>query len=105
MANAGKTPPTGPLSGRERRTAMRAAAVIGVVIIVAALVVVVVDRLSGPPPAGERCITVSIASSMGGAVERACGAAARNSCQAVYQKQDVHSLAVQQACRSAGIGP
>jgi hypothetical protein len=82
---------------------MRVAAATVAMAAIAAVAFALIDRSSAPSQSGERCITVSIASSMGGAVERACGAAARNSCQAAYRKHDIHSAAVQEACQTAGI--
>ncbi|MEZ0054413.1 hypothetical protein ABIA30_005454 [Mycobacterium sp. MAA66] len=102
MANAGKTPPTDPLTARERRAALVVAAVVGTVAVGAA-VAYTVGESAAPRQPGDPCITVSTASSMGGGVEHACGAAAQNSCRAAFQKQDVHSTAVQAACRTAGI--
>jgi hypothetical protein len=54
---------------------------------------------------GESCVNVSFASSMGGAVEHACGAAARDWCRAVSGQHDAHSQAVQAQCRVAGFIP
>lgn len=105
MVNTGKTPPTDPLNARERRTALLVAAAVGTVAVGAAVAFTMHGESSVPHQPGDRCITVGIASSMGGAVEHACGAAAQTSCRAAYEKQDVHSTAVQAACRSAGIRP
>jgi len=54
---------------------------------------------------GEICVTVAMASSMGGGVEHACGAAARDWCRAAYVQHDAHAEAVQAGCRVAGILP
>lgn len=102
MANTGKTPPTDPLTAGERRTAWWIIASVAVALAVAVVAFAVGHRSRAPGP-DEQCITVSIASSMGGGVEHACGAAARTSCQAAAGKQDRHSTAVGEACRSAGI--
>lgn len=53
----------------------------------------------------DGCVNVSIASSMGGAIEHACGAAAHDWCRAAYVQHDVHAEAVQTQCRAAGILP
>lgn len=54
---------------------------------------------------GHDCVSVPIASTMGGAVEHACGSAARDWCQAVSSQHDAHAQAVQAQCRIAGIVP
>jgi hypothetical protein len=54
---------------------------------------------------GDGCVNVTIASSMGGALEHACGTAARDWCRAVYAQHDAHAEAVQAQCRVAGILP
>jgi hypothetical protein len=54
---------------------------------------------------GEGCVTVAIASSMGGGVEHACGKEARDWCRAASGRQGVHAEAVQAQCRVAGILP
>ena len=53
----------------------------------------------------DGCVNVTIASSMGGGLEHACGAAARDWCRAVYVQDDAHAEAVQAQCRRAGILP
>jgi hypothetical protein len=53
----------------------------------------------------DGCVNVSIASSMGGSLEHACGPAARDWCHAVYGLNDANAVAVQTQCRSAGILP
>lgn len=54
---------------------------------------------------GETCVTVAKASSMGGGMERACGQAAHDWCDASYVQRDTHAQAVQAQCRAAGILP
>jgi hypothetical protein len=54
---------------------------------------------------GDGCVNVTIASSMGGALEHACGTAARDWCRAAYAQHDAHAEAVQAQCRVAGILP
>src|ERR1700730_193803 len=103
--NQGKTPPTKPLTPGERR-----AMVIGGLIFVALIAGgggawVIRGRSSGYGRSGARCVNVTIASSMGGAVEHACGAEARDWCRAVSAQHDAHSEAVQAQCRIAGILP
>jgi hypothetical protein len=51
------------------------------------------------------CVDVAIASSMGGALEHACGDTARDWCHTVALQHDAHAQAVQAQCRTAGILP
>jgi hypothetical protein len=64
---------------------------------------VMTGESSGHDHVGDTCVTVSLASSMGGAAEHACGAAARDWCRAAYGQHDAHATAVQVRCREAGI--
>jgi hypothetical protein len=63
------------------------------------------SQSSNPVRSGEICVTVTMASSMGGGVEHACGAAARDWCRAAYVQHGAHAEAVQARCRAAGILP
>jgi len=51
------------------------------------------------------CVTVSAASSTGGALLHACGARAVAMCQAAFTHQDKLSLLTRPQCRLAGLGP
>ena len=51
------------------------------------------------------CVTVSAASSTGGALLHACGAKAVAMCQAAFTHQDKLSLLTRPQCRLAGLGP
>jgi hypothetical protein len=51
------------------------------------------------------CVTVSAASSTGGALLHACGAKAAAMCQAAFTHQDKLSLLTRPQCRLAGLGP
>ncbi|OYN82363.1 hypothetical protein CG716_03670 [Mycolicibacterium sphagni] len=101
--NAGKTPPTNPLTRRERRTAAIVAGCVLATIIVATLVCVLVSRAADPQGTRQTCVTVALASSMGGGVEHQCGDAAREWCRQAYAQHDAHAQAVQTQCRAAGI--
>jgi hypothetical protein len=54
---------------------------------------------------GDGCVNVTIPSTMGGALEHACGTAALDWCRAGYARHDTHAEAVQAQCRIAGIRP
>ena len=51
------------------------------------------------------CVTVSAASSTGGALLHACGARAVAMCQAAFTHQDQLSRLTRPQCRLAGLGP
>jgi len=51
------------------------------------------------------CVTVSAASSTGGALLHACGAQAAAMCRAAFTHQDKLSLLTRPQCRLAGLGP
>jgi hypothetical protein len=101
--NRGKTPPTGPLTRRERRAMLIVAGVAAVAIAGGVVVWTATNHSSTYDRSGDGCVNVTIASSMGGGVEHACGSAAQDWCRAVYARQDAHAEAVQAQCRIAGI--
>jgi hypothetical protein len=103
--NRGKTPPTDPLTPRERRRLLIAMGVVVAVIIAGATVWAMASHSSTYDRSRDGCVNVSIASSMGGALEHACGVTARDWCRAVYVQHDAHAQAVQAECRAAGILP
>jgi hypothetical protein len=103
--NTGKTPPTDPLTPRERRAMWVVVGIFVAVIAVGATIWAIAGRSSTGDRSGETCVTVTMASSMGGGVEHACGAAARDWCRAAYAQHDTHAQAVQVQCRVAGILP
>jgi hypothetical protein len=51
------------------------------------------------------CVTVSAASSTGGALLHACGSQAVAMCHAAFTHQDKLSLLTRPQCRLAGLGP
>jgi hypothetical protein len=103
--NTGKTPPTGPLTPDERRAMLIAVAVVAALIAVGVAAWAMTGHPSGYGRSGDSCVNVTSASSMGGAVEHACGAEARDWCRAANARHDAHSQAVQAQCRIAGILP
>ena len=67
---------------------------------------VMTDHSSDPyERSGAGCVTVTFASSMGGALQHACGRAAHDWCRGVYGQHNAHAEAVQAQCRVAGILP
>ena len=103
--NKGKTPPTDPLTPRERRVMLIVAGVVAAVVAAGVAVWAMTSHSSTYDRSGDGCVNVSIASSMGGGLEHACGAAARDWCHAVAAQRGVHAEAVQAQCRVAGIFP
>jgi hypothetical protein len=81
------------------------AVVVAAVIAAAATAWALTSHSSTYERSGDGCVNVSIASSMGGALEHACGAVARGWCQAVSVQHDARAQAVQAQCRLAGISP
>jgi hypothetical protein len=53
----------------------------------------------------DGCVTVSAASSTGGALLHECGSGAVAMCRAAYTHQDKLSLLTRPQCRLAGLGP
>jgi hypothetical protein len=82
-----------------------AVVILGAVIAAGAIAWVVFVDQSSSRQAGEVCVSVPMASSTGGGLERACGDAARTWCRAAYAQSDPHAQSVQAGCRAAGILP
>jgi hypothetical protein len=82
-----------------------AAAILVAVIAAAATAWVVFVDQSSSRHAGDVCVSVTMVSSTGGGLERACGGAARTWCRAAYAQSDPHAQSVQARCRAAGILP
>ncbi|MFE3081038.1 hypothetical protein [Nocardia tengchongensis] len=101
----GKTPPTEPLSARERRTLLIGSAVVAVLIVVGVAAWAVFDHRPDYSRSENGCVTVLSAGTMGGQQQRACGAQAQEWCRTVSAQQDAVSVKVQQECRRAGILP
>jgi len=53
----------------------------------------------------DGCVTVTVPSSTGGALEHGCGGSARAMCRAAFAGHDRLSLATRPQCRLAGIEP
>jgi hypothetical protein len=93
----------GPLSRRQKR----------LMILVGAVLAVVLGGVSAWAATGpgsydrsrNGCVTVNVASSMGGSVTHRCGAAARDMCRTAFARDDKVSRLTQEQCRLAGIRP
>jgi hypothetical protein len=104
--NRGKTPPTDPLTPGERRTMLIAIGIFVGVIGAGSTAWAITDHSSDPyGRSGDGCVNVTFASSTGGALQHACGTAARDLCSAVSAQHNAHAEAVQAQCRVAGILP
>jgi hypothetical protein len=56
-------------------------------------------------PSHDGCVTVTAASSTGGALVHACGPSAVAMCHAAFSHDDQLSLLTRPQCRRAGLGP
>ncbi|MFE3194681.1 hypothetical protein ACFXHA_37155 [Nocardia sp. NPDC059240] len=101
----GKTPPTEPLTGRERRHLVIGTALVAVLIVAGAVAWALFDHRPDYSRSENGCVAVLSAGSMGGQQQRACGEQAQQWCHTVSAQQDALSLKVQQECRRAGIQP
>jgi hypothetical protein len=80
----------------------------GIAVVVALLIAVTgwaLVRPGSPPAARNGCVSVIVASSMGGGVLERCGAAARSWCLAEFAHTDALAQLVQAQCRRAGLQP
>ncbi|MCU1641061.1 MAG: hypothetical protein JWN03_1336 [Nocardia sp.] len=101
----GKTPPTDPLTARERRRLLIGTVVVAVILAVGVAAWVLFDRSPDYSRSENGCVTVQSAGPMGGQQQRACGDQALAWCRAEYAKQDAAAVRVQEQCRLAGILP
>jgi hypothetical protein len=88
-----------PLTRGQRR----AIALIAVLLAGAAIAAAVASTSARSSGAG--CVSVVVASTMGGQTLQRCGAQARSWCAAEFARSDPAALAVQARCRVAGIRP
>jgi hypothetical protein len=92
-----------PLTRRDKRGI---AFVVGVLLMVAAgLGIWTAVRPGEYGPSGHGCVTVTEASSTGGALVHACGSSAAAMCRAAFRHDDKVSLLTRPQCRLAGLGP
>jgi hypothetical protein len=100
-----KSPPTEPLSARERRVLLIAGVVVAVLLAAGLGSWALLDRGPDYSRSGNGCVAVESASSMGGSVQRACGDRARDWCRAETDHPNAAAAAVLRQCRLAGILP
>jgi hypothetical protein len=97
------SPQAQPLSGRAKRVLVLA----GVIVVLAVAGVIAWSAVSpggyGSSRAG--CITVTLPSSMGGALLHQCGRAAKATCHDAYTHGDRLSVLTRPQCRLAGLTP
>jgi hypothetical protein len=99
--------PVAPPSPRAR-LAMRLAILAAAAAIVLGLVGVAVWAALDPgryASSGDGCVTLTIASSTGGAVLHACGDQARVMCAAAFASEDRIALLTRPQCEIAGLAP
>jgi hypothetical protein len=102
----GRDGPTSPPRWSRRRRRLTLAAVGALT--VAAIAWLTAWGIANPGAYGESrdgCVTVSVPSSTGGALQHGCGDTARAMCRAAYARHDRLSAATRPQCRLAGIGP
>lgn len=92
--------PAQPVHGEKRRLAVIGLAVALVLAGVAAWSAVRPDSYS---QSRAGCITVTIASSTGGALLHECGTRARHMCRSAFGRRDRLSLLIRPSCRGAGL--
>jgi len=94
-----------PRARRRRRLTIMAAGLL----VAAAACGLITWAIVNPGAYGQSrdgCVTVSVPSSTGGALEHGCGGTARAMCRAAFANHDKLALATRQQCRLAGIsGP
>lgn len=92
-----------PLTRRDKR----GIAIVGALAVggLTALGIWAVAEPGGYGQSRDGCVTVSAASTTGGALLHACGAQAVAMCQAAFTHQDKLSLLTRPQCRLAGLGP
>jgi hypothetical protein len=92
-----------PLTRRDKRGI---AIVVGILLVVAAGVAIWTAVRPGQyGPSRNGCVTVTEASSTGGALVHACGSTAAAMCRSAFQHSDKVSLLTRPQCRLAGLAP
>jgi hypothetical protein len=89
------------VTSRDKRKIAAAVAAIGLVL--AAIAVWAAVRPGAYGSSKDGCITVTMASSTGGALIHQCGASARALCKRAYAATGKESMLIRPQCRLAGI--
>jgi hypothetical protein len=92
--------PAQPAHGEKRRLAVIGLAV---ALVLAGVAVWSAARPDSYGQSRAGCVTVTIASSTGGALLHGCGARARHMCRSAFGRRDRLSLLIRPSCRSAGL--
>jgi hypothetical protein len=74
-----------------------------VVVVAATIAIVIVAAGTSAPAPRPGCIDAIVPGAMGGSPVNACGARARDICRSHAGQADPGSLAIERACRRAGI--
>ena len=89
---------------RQLTTRERAALLAGSVLTVAAIATLILAFAGdSQPPPGPGCIRAKVAHVMGAEELNACGVHARHICAGAAADTDPNALAIQAACRNAGV--
>lgn len=96
-------PPAEPLTRRDKR----GIAVIGALVLAGfgAAGIWAVAHPGGYGRSHDGCVTVSAASSTGGAIMHECGSGAVTMCRSAFAHRDRLSMLTRPQCRLAGLGP
>jgi hypothetical protein len=92
-----------PATPRDRRILVIAVAAI--LLVLAATAIWAAVRPGAYGSSRDGCITVTLASSTGGALIHECGAQARAMCKQAFARDDKVSLLTRPQCRLAGLAP
>ncbi|WP_405491460.1 hypothetical protein [Nocardia sp. NBC_00511] len=99
----GKTPPTEPLTGRERRNLLLGTMIVVAVLSIGAVAWTLLDHRPNFGQSGNGCVTVQFASSLGAAQQRACGTQAVEWCRSADTQPPAVAGKLREQCRIAGI--
>jgi hypothetical protein len=94
-------PSAQPLTRRGKRKLALIGGILAVVVAAIVAWAAVYPGSYGPSRAG--CVTLTVPSSMGGAVLHECGAGARAMCSSAFSSSDRISLLTRPQCRLAGL--
>ena len=88
---------------RDKRRILIAVAML--IVVVAAVSIWAAGRPGAYGSSGHGCVTVSMASSTGGALIHDCGSAAKTLCRHAFTASDKISMLTRPQCRLAGLAP
>jgi len=96
-------PPAEPATRHDKR--ILAIAIVVILLVLVATAVWAAVRPGAYGSSRDGCITVTLASSTGGALIHDCGLQARSACKQAFAHDDRISLLTRPQCRLAGLAP